>query len=498
MMIDRCSLLLAHGLGLGKTVTSIAVAEELIDTGEAECVLVVCLASLKWQWKRQIDEFSDGALTMVVEGPAGARKAQYRSVKRGDAEYVIMNYDQIVNDWEIVRFLTFDAVFLDEITAIKNPGALRTRHLRRITAPYKFGLTGQPIENRPEDLYHVMKWIDPAVLGPETAFDKEYIVRRDNGTVVRYHHLAKMRASLAPAMHRKKRSDPDVKSQMPKLVEPPSLLIDFDPATKRVYRHIVGELLDLIDQVPHFSTFNLMNHYAGVGDNSAQGQIMARLMALRMLCDHPALLRHSGRLFKNPKTKTGSQYAADLLDTGMLDKLKATPKLNAVMDQIEEILSADPKNKVVLFSFFKPMLNIIANTTKYDYELFTGGLNPRERDAAIQRFQNDRRCRLFLSSDAGGVGVDLPVANYLISYDLPWSAGKLVQRKGRIDRLSSKWDEITLLSFLMKGSIEERQMQMLDQKIAVASAWLDGQGLNKQGAFDLTLGSLVDFLVANY
>lgn len=125
--------------------------------------------------------------------------------------------------------------------------------------------------------------------------------------------------------------------------------------------------------------------------------------------------------------------------------------------------------------------------------LFTGDMNSTEKDSAKQKFSKDPNTRLFLSSDAGGYGVDLPQANYLISYDLPWSAGKLDQREARIIRLSSQHPHVTIASFVMKGSIEERQYEMLQQKRGINEAFID-KGYDTQGRFELTLNSLTEFL----
>ena len=492
-MLERKSLLLAHGLGLGKTVSSIAALETLIDRGEVECVLVVCPASIKWQWKRQLDAFSDGALVIVIEGPKGDRRAQYRGVKRGDFEYVIMNYEQIVSDWDIIRHLSFDAVCCDEIVAIKNMGAKRSRHVKRIQAPYKFGLSGQPIENRPEELFSIMQWIDPEVLGRADIFDRTFIVRNSFGGVKHYKNLPLLRETMEKAMHRRTRKD--VADQMPAVVEN-SHLIDFDAAGQRLYNKIAKELVKQIRNTPRFGSFNLANHYAGVGDSGKMGEIMPRLMALRMLCDHPALLTMSADNFDDPDSILGSKYAAELQDGGFLTGLKSTPKMDVTVELIHSILDASPENKVVVFSFFKPMLNILSDAIKAPSVMFTGDQTGRERDEAIETFKNDKNCRVFFSSDAGGIGVDLPIANYLISYDLPWSSGKFEQRQGRILRISSEWPEVTLLSMLMKDSIEERMWDMLIEKSAISSAWMDGEGVDDKGTFALTLGSLADFLAA--
>ena len=474
------------------TVTSIAACEELIDSGEAQSVLVVCPASVKWQWKHQIDKFTDGALVKIIEGDKGQGRVQHHAVKRGTTEYVIMNYEQVVADWDIIRYLPFDIVVCDEVVAIKNPGTKRSRHIKRLQTGYRFGLSGQPIENRPEELFSIMQWIDPDVLGSAQKFDRAFIVRNAWGSPQHYMNLPLLRETMQTAMHRRTRND--VRDQMPAVVQQ-SHYIDFDKKGADVYRRIVNELIDVIRAAPKYGSFNVMNHYGGAGDDGGpMGEIMPRLMALRMLCDHPALLSYSADKFDDPDAVAGSQYISDARLSGVLDGLDKSPKLTYTLEVIAEILEADPRNKVVLFSFFKPMLAIIGEHLSSRFALFTGDQTPRERDAAVTEFTTNPECRVLLSSDAGGIGVDIPVANYLISYDLPWSAGKFEQRNGRIIRISSKWPEVTLISMLMRNSMEERMLQMLEEKVAIGAAWLDNEGLDESGSYSLTLGSLVDFL----
>jgi SNF2 family DNA or RNA helicase len=170
--------------------------------------------------------------------------------------------------------------------------------------------------------------------------------------------------------------------------------------------------------------------------------------------------------------------------------------LDAVVEYIRDVLEADDNNKVVLFSFFKENLRLIQKATQPMTRsvLFMGGMDAKERDQAKQQFSTDPNTRLFLSSDAGGYGVDLPMANYLISYDLPWSSGKLEQREARIIRLSSQFPHVTIATFVMRGSIEERQYEMLQQKKSINEAFVDGKHHDVRGGFDITLGSLSSFL----
>jgi SNF2 family DNA or RNA helicase len=121
-------------------------------------------------------------------------------------------------------------------------------------------------------------------------------------------------------------------------------------------------------------------------------------------------------------------------------------------------------------------------------------MNAREKEVNKTKFKTDSNTRVLVSSDAGGYGVDLPEGNLLVNYDQPWSSGMAMQRNGRINRASSEWETITIQDILVKDSIEERQYDTLRQKIAIANAVLDGNGINSKGGVDLTIGSLINFL----
>jgi SNF2 family DNA or RNA helicase len=289
----------------------------------------------------------------------------------------------------------------------------------------------------------------------------------------------------------------DIKDQLPEVITQ-VIPVQFDNTIAGVYERISNDLLEQIQKAitSNGRSFDLWAHYHGGQGNEAQGQIMSRLTVLRMLCDNPRLVVESAKAFNDPTQNTeGSAYAAKILAEGWLPETYRTPKLDTVIEYIKDVLNEDPTNKVVLFSFFKKNLRIIQEATKglTQSVLFMGGMGADQRDVAKQKFATEDGVRLFLSSDAGGYGVDLPQANYLISYDLPWSAGKLDQREARIIRLSSTHPHVTVVSFVMKGSIEERQYEMLQQKREINKAFID-KGYDSQGKFELNLGTLSEFL----
>lgn len=475
------------------TVTTIAAVEQLFDKDEIDRCLVIVPSSLKYQWKREIEKFTDSKVT-VIDGTPTARERLWKTCL--STKYVVVNPESLIRDALILKRYTWQAMIIDEATIIKARTSKRSKFLKKISKPipYRFALTGQPIENKPEELFSIMEFVDPSVLGDFREFDRTFIVRDHFGRPTRYKNLKTLHKSLSECLIRKTREE--IADQLPKIIYQ-VIPVPFDTKGGSLYRFITNDLLHQLQQAinAHGGGFNLWRHYNDTASNEAQGQIMSRLTVLRMLCDNPELLRISADNFSNADTKSGSMYAYDLVSNNLVTTYES-PKLDAVLDYIENILDEDPANKIVLFSFFKHNLKLIQKalnrlTTSV---LFTGDMNSDEKDAAKQRFSADPSVRVFLSSDAGGYGVDLPMANYLISYDLPWSSGKLEQREARIIRLSSTFSHVTIATFVMQGSIEERQYDMLQHKKQVNEAFVDGRHHDIKGGMDITLSTLTTFL----
>jgi SNF2 family DNA or RNA helicase len=494
-MVDRGQMLLGLVMGAGKTVTTIAAIEMLFDQGDIDRCLVVVPASLKYQWEREIKKFTNSRVT-VIDGSPKVREKCWRAAI--SARYVVVNPETLSRDVSQLSSCKVQSVVVDEATIIKSRVSKRSKLIKKIgkTAHYRFALTGQPIENRPEELFSIMEFVDPSILGRFDLFDRTFIVRDHFGKPTRYKNLKTLHDSLKDCMIRKTRED--IADQLPKIIHQ-VIPIPFDDKGATLYKLIANDLLNQLQKAMsmHGGSFNLWKHYNDPQSNEAQGQIMSRLTVLRMLCDNPHLVTGSAKNY-NDRTKPnqGSAYADVIVTKGLLEGVVQAPKLDAVVDYITEVLGEDPKNKVVLFSFFKENLRLIQQATSKltNSVLFTGDISAEDKDTAKQQFGNDPNTRLFLSSDAGGYGVDLPMANYLISYDLPWSSGKLEQREARIIRLSSQFPHVTIATFVMQGSIEERQYDMLQQKRSINEAFVDGKHHDIRGGFDITLSSLSSFL----
>lgn len=501
-MVDKKAILVAYEMGLGKTPMTIAAIEELRGRGKmTRTVLVLCLASLKYQWQKEITKFSDSS-TLVIDGTKSQRTKQYEQVV--DYDYVIMNYEQVVNDWEIVKSFELDAMVCDEATAIKGFRAKRAKKVKELSkkVPVRFALTGTPIENgRPEEIYSIMQFVDPTVLGRFDLFDKTFIVRNHFGGVQRYRNLPVLHTKLMEYCVRKAQHDDDVRPYLPEAIYREPVIVKLDNASQRLYNHIAKDLHELLVQASDtFGTsFNLAAHYGQTYDpgdpaNELRGEVMSRIGAMRMLCSGPRVL-HASYLNFDAQTGKGSSYIHSLGE--LLQGLTKTPKLDTLIEYLQDHLDIDDTYKAVVFSSYLDSVSDIVdrlNSKGYGAVAYTGEMNAVKKEDAKVKFQSRPHIRVLVSSDAGGYGVDLPQANLLVNYDQPWSSGLAVQRNGRINRTSSEWPSITIQDILVQGSIEQRQHEMLKQKSNIAGAILDGSGINSKGGVDLTVGSLLDFL----
>jgi SNF2 family DNA or RNA helicase len=438
----------------------------------------------------------------VLDGDRVSRHFALRRAHR--YTYTILHYQCLIHDWDVIKeCLPTDFIILDEATAIKGMASKTSKRAKALGkhSEYRYGLSGQPVENKPEELFSIMEFVDPTVLGGFRKFDLTFIDRDRWGKPLRYRNLPTLHQAMADVMFRRSRED--IAEWLPERIEI-EVPVVLEPAVMKLHDHVRRDLSDAIDIALGYggmgSGFDVLAHYGKVDQHqgiSLMGQVMSRLLAMRMLSSHPGLLKISADNFDTELSRKGSEYASMLKSAGMLDNLPdTTAKLDALIEMIEDILDSDPLHKVVVFSYFKPMLAMIARRLRWSHVLITGEVTGRNRDVAIQRFNKDPKTRIFLSSDAGAYGVDLNQGSHLISYDLPWSGGALAQRVARIDRTNSAFPSIQISYMYGLNTIEERMYRMLTQKAKISKAFLDGEFDGKTGGIKLDLESLREFLDA--
>ena len=424
-------VLLGDEMGLGKTVQAIAAAELLARHFGVERVLIVCPTSLKYQWQREFARFTAREAT-VIGGLRAARPALYAA----DGLCKITNYDTLARDLDLIQAWRPDLVIVDEAQRSKNWHTIAARALKRIECPYAFVLTGTPLENRLEELISIVQFVDQHRLGPTWRLLHEHPQRDDHGRVIGYRNLDQIGRTLAPIMLRRRKAE--VLEQLPARVDNTF----FVPLTAEQRAHHT-ENGDLVARI--VSRWRRTGFLSEVD----RTRLTCALQNMRMACNSTYLLDHT----------TDFGHKADEL-------------VLLLEDMFEQ-----PTTKVVVFSQWVRTHELIVRRLQsrgWGHVLFHGGIPAEKRGALVERFHSDPDCRIFLSTDAGGVGLNLQhAAACVVNMDLPWNPAVLEQRIGRVHRLGQA-KSVQVINFVAQGSIEEGMLSVLAFKKSLFEGVLDG------------------------
>jgi len=418
--------ILADEMGLGKTIQGIGVAEFLAQFAGIRKVLIVCPASVKSQWRSEILRFSGRQATLVLGG-AGERAAQYQ----GDCFFTICNYEQVLRDIIAIERATWDLIILDEGQRIKNWEAKTTQTMKSLRSRFALVLSGTPLENRLDDLFSVVEFIDARRLGPAFRFFNRHRVTDEKGKVIGYRDLDVLRENLQPVLLRRTRNM--VMKELPQRttqvirISPTAEQLEIDGAQMRIVSSIVSK--------PYISEMDLL-------------RLQKALLLARMNAD--------------------STFLVDKHEPGYSSKL----------DRIEELfdeLAGEETRKVVLFSEWTTMLGLIERRIErfqLGYVRLDGSVPQKKRQQLVQQFQHDSKCRLFMTTNAGATGLNLQAANTVINVDLPWNPAILEQRIARAHRMGQK-NPVHVYVLVTEETIEEKLLGTLSAKHDLALAALD-------------------------
>jgi len=424
-------VLLGDEMGLGKTVQAIAGAELLARHFGVQRVLVVCPTSLKHQWQREIARFA-GRPAQVLQGLRPARQQQYRE----EAFCRITSYETLVRDLDLVQGWAPELLIVDEAQRVKNWNTVASRALKRVDSAYAFVLTGTPLENRLEELISIVQLVDQHRLGPTWRLLHEHQQVDDAGRVVGYRDLDRIGATLAPILLRRRKAE--VLTQLPERVDS-TLFVPMTPE-QRTHHDENGLVVTRI-----VSRWRKTGFLSDVD----QRRLQCALQNMRMSCNSTWLLDH----------ETDFGHKADEL-----------------MTLLEELFQ-QPDAKAVVFSQWLGTHEVLMRRLRargWDHVLFHGGVPGDKRGALIDRFGDDPGCRLFLSTDAGGVGLNLQhAAATVVNMDLPWNPAKLEQRIGRVHRMGQRRG-VQVINMVAQGSIEEGMLGVLSFKRSLFAGVLDG------------------------
>lgn len=424
--------LLADEMGLGKTVQAIAACELLRRQQNISRVLVIATASLKAEWEEQIAKFTDLS-SVIIQGSRTIRLQQYQT----PAFFYLTNYEQIIIDGpDIQRIIAPDVIILDEAQRIKNWQTKAANAVKQLKSQYAFVLTGTPLENRIDDIYSIVQFLDPHILGPLFRFNRNFYAFDDKGKVSGYQKLDELHQRLRSVMLRRRKID--VEGQLPKRTVN-NYFIGMDEEQRSRYTEYEDKVARLLAQTKSRSLYK-----------EEFEKLQRWLACMRMICDTPFIL--------DPKCRI-------------------SPKMIELEKILNELLE-DKSAKIIIFSEWERMLQLVrewAQKLHLNAAWHTGSVPQHKRRADINRFKRDPDCRLFLSTDSGSVGLNLQNANIVINLDLPWNPAKLEQRIARAWRKHQK-RPVQVINLVCENSIEHRMLGLLAQKQTLAQGVLEGEG----------------------
>lgn len=424
--------LLADDMGLGKTVQAIAAAELLRSLDLVRRVLVVSPASLKTEWEEQLAHFT-GIVATPVFGSRATRLRNYA----GDNPYTLCNYEQIRGDVdEINRLMVPDLVILDEAQRIKNWPTRTAKTIKRLQSPFAFVLTGTPLENRIEELYSLVEFVDPHVFGSLFRFQRDYLEISPEREI-RPKRLDVLHRVVSSVMLRRRKSD--VEDALPERSDK-NYFVPMTSEQRARYSEIEYEVAKIV---------SILKRRPLRKEEFKRLQML--LACMRMLCDTPYILDAECR---------------------------ACPKLEELERILDDLLE-DETAKVIIFSEWVRMLELVKerlDAKGIGYAEHTGKIPQQARRAQIRAFKDDPACRIFLSSDSGSTGLNLQVANVVINLDLPWNPARLEQRIARAWRKHQR-RPVRVINLVTENSIEQGMIGKLAYKSALADAVLDGGGI---------------------
>lgn len=413
--------ILADDMGLGKTVQALTFVQHYKNEHNDKCLtLVVCPTTLIYNWENEIKKFTPTMRHHIHHGPA--RQKNPEELQKSDI--LITTYGTLRSDIQLLMKMEFDYVILDESQAIKNPHSKVTKAAQLLHTKNRLALSGTPMQNNTFDIYAQMNFLNPGMLGSVDFFRNEFATPIDKfQDEERKDHLRKL---IYPFILR--RTKEQVAKELPEKIET-VIFCEMDAEQRHIY-----------DAYRNTYRSKILGVIEDQGMERSQLTILQGLMKLRQICDSPAILNEQ------------EQYP------------NHSVKLHELTREMSENIS---NHKVLIFSQFLGMLALIKDRLlhlKIPFEYFDGSTSTIERERAIQNFQNNDECRVFLISlKAGGVGLNLTAADYVYIVDPWWNPAVEQQAIDRTHRIGQT-KNIFAYRMICKDTVEEKILQLQERK----------------------------------
>ena len=422
---------LADDMGLGKTLQLITFLLHLQEKNELEApFLVVCPTSVLSNWEREIKRFGPSLKTVVHHGDKRPKGQEFaRAI--ADKNAVITSYALVYRDIQTLKAVEWQGIVLDEAQNIKNPQAKQSQAMRRLEASFRIALTGTPVENRLQELWSIMDFLNPGYLGSQQGFQRQFATR-----IEKYgdpEALQNLRGLVRPFILRRLKSDKNIIQDLPEKQEMP-VFCGLSAEQAKLYRQEVDASLAAIE-----SSEGIQQH----------GMILALLTKLKQVCNHPA----------------------HFLGEKALKAERRSAKLQRLEEMLEVLLAEG--DRALIFTQFaewgkllKPYLE-----KRFGREMlfFYGGTRKKQREEIIDRFQNDPQGPpiMILSIKAGGVGLNLTRANHVFHYDRWWNPAVENQATDRVFRIGQT-QNVQVHKFVCTGTLEEKIHDLIESKKVLA------------------------------
>ena len=422
--------ILADDMGLGKTLQVIAHVLAQKETGRGGCTLVVCPASLVYNWMSEISRFAPGLAAVAVLGTKAARRVLIGGHE--GADILVTSYDLLRRDVEEYAPLHLSRVVLDEAQYIKNPKAQVTRAVKCLDADVRLALTGTPIENRLAELWSIFDFLMPGYLGTREEFAKRY-----EGPVEAGEHDGRrlLRCAIGPFVLRRLKSE--VLADLPEKTES-VVYSQMSPRQRKLYLATQDRLAL---QVQHMDK--------GGPQGPERLKVLAELTRLRQICCDPRL-------------------CLDGYEGG-------SAKLETCLELVSQ--ARDAGHRVLVFSQFASMLDLIGqrlSAAHVTWFQLTGRTSKEARERLVRRFQAGEADVFLVSLKAGGVGLNLTAADVVIHYDPWWNVAAQDQATDRAYRIGQRRD-VSVMRLVVEGTVEEKIVRMQEAKRDLAASVLDGE-----------------------
>ncbi|PZF87730.1 ATP-dependent helicase [Micromonospora endophytica] len=434
---------LADDMGLGKTVSAIAFHLALRERGATEPTLVVCPASVLSTWEREIRRFAPSQRVARYHGAA--------RVLDQDADVVVTTYATARNDHDRLRAVRWGLAIADEAQTMKNDSTKTAHALRGIPSVHRLALSGTPIQNRLEDLWALLDWTTPGLLGSKSAFRRHFAGPIRNATEAPRIQLAKLTNLVAL---RRRKDDPAIAPELPaKTISDQAVALTAEQIG--LYQAVVDDSLTTI---------------ADLDENARRGRILALLTALKQICNHPA------QYLKETEPELPGR-------SGKLDALT----------EIIDITSAE-ESPALVFTQFVAMGRLIVDHLRargIGVDFLHGGLDITQRQRLIDDFQHGVLANLVLSTHAAGTGLTLTRAEHVIHYDMWWNPAVEDQATDRAYRIGQT-HPVQVHRLVCEGTLEERIDTILRTKRALSESIIDDDAAFRIADLDdAALASLV-------